>query len=596
MREASHQHPESSPPSIGQRVLRRIDELPAGTFRSCPACTSVVYARKLEDALWVCPDCAHHFPLDARRRIELLTDPDTFVEQGALLRSEDPLRFTDSKPYRKRLEDNERATGSDEAAIYGTADVGGIAAVVCVLDFAFLGGSMGSVVGEKVTRAAELAIEKRRPLIVCASSGGARMQEGVFSLLQMAKTSAALAQLSSHGLPFVSVLADPVFGGVAASFANLGDVIVAEPKARAGFAGARIIRDTIRQDLPDGFQTAEFLLEHGHIDAVVPRAELRATLVRLLRCYAGRRGDQPAMHVVRLDPRRRPAARRPQRSAEGRRRSAWSTVQLARHPERPHLPDYIDGLFDAFFELRGDRWSADDPSLRGGVALLGDHTVVVAGNCKGCGTREAVQRNFGMAHPSGYRKAMRLMRHAEQLGCPLVTLIDTPGAYPGLRAEQENQSGAIAQSLALLSQLRTPVVAIVAGEGGSGGALALGVGDRLLMLENTTFSVISPEGCASLLFRDAGRAPEAAESLRMTAADLDELGLVDAIVAEPPEGAHSDRDATVAAVRRALVEQLEDLAQVGSDELLAARRERIRSYGRVAEIQAPDRRVAHGHG
>jgi len=260
----------------------------------------------------------------------------------------------------------ELATGSGEAAVYGTAAIGGIPAAVCVLDFAFLGGSMGSVVGEKVVRAAELALEERRPLVICASSGGARMQEGIFSLLQMAKTSAALSLLASHGIPFVSVLADPVFGGVAASLASLGDVILAEPKARAGFAGPRIIRDTIRQDLPDGFQTAEFLLEHGHIDAVVPRGELRTALIQLLRCYGGRRDEKPALHAVRLN---HPFRRAPQQQREER--SAWSTVQLARHPDRPHLPEYVDGLFDTYVELRGDRWSADDPSIRGGVALTG---------------------------------------------------------------------------------------------------------------------------------------------------------------------------------------------------------------------------------
>lgn len=190
------------------------------------------------------------------------------------------------------------------------------------------------------------------------------------------------------------------------------------------------------------------------------------------------------------------------------------------------------------------------------------------------------------------------MRHAEMLRCPLVTLIDTPGAYPGLHAEEENQSGAIAHTLALLSRLRTAVVAIVVGEGGSGGALALGVGDRLLMLENTTFSVISPEGCASLLFRDASLAPRAAESLRMTAADLDGFGLVDAIVDEPPDGAHTDPAATVAAVRRALVEQLEGLARLGTEELLAARLQRLRAYGQTTELQMPiaDRRLAGSYG
>jgi acetyl-CoA carboxylase carboxyl transferase beta subunit len=246
-----------SPASVGDDVRKRLDALPAGTFRACPTCTSVVYGRKLEEALSVCPGCSHHFPLSARRQVGLLVDPGTFNERDAMLQSQDPLAFTDSKPYRERLRALQLGTDSAEAAVYGTAAIGSIPVAVCVLDFAFLGGSMGSVVGEKVVRATELAIEERRPLVICASSGGARMQEGTFSLLQMAKTSAALSLLASHGIPFVSVLADPVFGGVAASFASLGDVILAEPKARAGFAEPRIIRDTIRQDLPDGFQTAE---------------------------------------------------------------------------------------------------------------------------------------------------------------------------------------------------------------------------------------------------------------------------------------------------------------------------------------------------
>jgi len=370
----------------------------------------------------------------------------------------------------------------------------------------------------------------------------------------------------------VSVLVDPVYGGVAASFASLGDVLIAEPGARAGFAGPRIISETIGGTLPTGFQTAEFLLEQGQIDVIVPRAELRSALVRLVRLYSS---TTPVDALAKLRRHGRCAAPGPPLTPE----AAWATVQDAREPGRPNLDEYLLGAFDDFFELRGDRWSDDDPSLRGGVALLDGRTVVVLGHHKGRGTKDAIRRNFGMPHPSGYRKAARLMQHAERLGCPVVTLIDTPGAYPGLRAEEQNQSGAIAQNLVLLSGLRTPVLSLVVGEGGSGGALALGIADRLLMLERTIFSVISPEGAAALLFRDAKLGPKAAALLRITAPELQAFGIVDRVIPEPEGGAHRDRAGTVTTVRAALAEELAYLADVPLDALLRERTRRLGSHG-----------------
>ncbi|MGX7827599.1 acetyl-CoA carboxylase carboxyltransferase subunit alpha [Actinokineospora sp. 24-640] len=556
--------------SSAEVIRARIRDVPAGTWVKCPGCRAGVHRDRLARHQNTCPECGHHYPLNAGERIDLLVDPDSFVECDADLRPLDPLSFVDSKSYPERVADAVRRTGRQDAARWGAATVLGQPLVLCVLDFGFMGGSMGAVVGEKVSRAAEHALRTRTPLVVCSASGGARMQEGVFSLLQMAKTAAALRRLSDAGVPYISVLCDPVYGGVSASFASLGDVIVAERGARAGFAGPTVIEQTIRQKLPAGFQTAEFLLENGHIDAVVGRSELRLTIARVLRWHAA--SDAPVETA--------PAIVLPVQAGE--QRSAWDVVKLARDPKRPHLGEYIAAVFDDFVELRGDRAKEDDPSIVGGLALLDGAPVVVVGHRKGRGTADGVARNFGMPHPAGYRKAARLMRYAERFATPLVTFVDTPGAYPGIRAEQENQSGAIADNLALLAGLETPIVSIVVGEGGSGGALALGVADRLVMLENTIYSVISPEGCASILFKDAGRAPEAAEALRLTAAQLYAAGVADRVVPEPPGGAQADHAATTAAVRAALCEELAPLRQVPVRELLDRRYRRLRSAGTFA--------------
>ncbi len=505
----------------------------------------------------------------------MLSDPDSFVEFEGGLQGGDPLGFVDSRPYPERLDTARAHTARPEALRCGEADVFGLPVILAVMDFSFMGGSMGSVVGEKIARSAERALAQRRPLIICSSSGGARMQEGVLSLLQMAKTAAALRRLSRSGVPFFSVLCDPVYGGVSASFAALGDVILAESGARAGFAGPAVIEQTIRQTLPRGFQTADFLLARGHLDAVVNRSELRVTLGRLLRLHA----QLPVAETVTAL-----AARpTPIRPPEPTPRTAWETVQLARHPGRPHLGEYLEQVFEEFFELRGDRTQEDDPAIVGGLGTIAGRTVVVVGHRKGRGTKDGVHRNFGMPHPGGYRKALRLFRYAERFGLPLVTLVDTPGAYPGIRAEEENQSGAIAECIATLSELRVPVLTLIHGEGGSGGALALAVCDRLLMLENAVYSVISPEGCASILFHDAGRAAQAAAALRLTAADLHRMKIADQLVGEPPAGGHTDPSAVFEAVRTAIVAHLDELEGTEEATRLQQRYTRLRGFGELTQ-------------
>ncbi len=261
----------------------------------------------------------------------------------------------------------------------------------------------------------------------------------------------------------------------------------------------------------------------------------------------------------------------------------WQVSQVARHPQRPYPLDYVGRIFDEFEELHGDRMYSDDPALVGGVARLGETSVVVIGHQKGRDTREKIARNFGMPRPEGYRKAMRLMRMAEKFGLPVVSMIDTPGAYPGVGAEERGQSEAIARNLYVMAGLRTPIVSIVVGEGGSGGALAIGVCDRLLMLQYSTYSVISPEGCASILWKSSEKASEAAEAMGMTAKRLHELGLVDRVLEEPLGGAHRDAAAVAATLKDAIVEELDGLSGQSLDTLVSNRRERLMGYGRFED-------------
>ncbi|GAB4406364.1 MAG: acetyl-CoA carboxylase, carboxyltransferase subunit beta [Thermodesulfovibrionales bacterium] len=261
----------------GHRIDKKV-KIPEGLWVKCENCKEIVYKREIEKNLKVCPKCNYHFRISARERLKLMVDEGSFVEINPDLTSGDPLGFKDTLSYRDRIKENQKRSGLGEAIITGEAAINGYAAVIAIMDFSFLGGSMGCAVGEKIVRAAELAIENTIPFITVASSGGARMQEGILSLMQMAKVSAAVGKLKDAGIPYISILSDPTFGGVTASFAMLGDIIIAEPKSLIGFAGPRVIEQTIKQQLPEGFQRAEFVLEHGMIDMILDRKDLKDTL------------------------------------------------------------------------------------------------------------------------------------------------------------------------------------------------------------------------------------------------------------------------------------------------------------------------------
>lgn len=275
-------------PGGGEGTRRKV-VIADGLWVKCDSCKEIVYRAEVERAGRACPKCRYPFRISARERVALLTDAGSFEEREAGLTASDPLAFRDTKRYRDRIRAAKQKTGLTEAVVVGVARLGGFPVVLCVFEFGFLGGSMGSVVGEKLTRMIELAILKRLPVVIVSASGGARMQEGILSLMQMAKTAAALERLAAERLPFLSVLTDPTTGGVTASFAMLGDVILAEPRALIGFAGPRVIAETIRQPLPEGFQRSEFLLEHGQIDLIVERRDLKETLRRILAFFTDHR-------------------------------------------------------------------------------------------------------------------------------------------------------------------------------------------------------------------------------------------------------------------------------------------------------------------
>jgi len=578
-------------------VFHRHREAPGDLWVKCDGCHELIYRKEFEDNLHTCPKCNHHARISAAERIGMLADWNSWVEEDPELTPGDPLGFVSSgQSYTDKVAETQAKTGLREAAMAGTAELEDVPVRFAVLDFSFFGGSMTSVVGEKVARAAERSAQDGRPLIIVSCSGGARMQEGIYSLMQMAKTSAALTQLGRRGVPCISVLADPTTGGVTASFATLGDVMLAEPGALVGFAGPRVIEQTTRQKLPPDAQRPEFLLRRGMIDAIVHRRELKSTLTRVLRFYPkGPCEERPRRRRRnRSNELEAPAASAvPRLQPSITQDEAWHAVQLARNPNRPFTLDYAGLVFGDFFELHGDRQYGDDPAIVGGLATLGDRTVMLVGHQKGRTTQERLNRHFGMARPEGYRKALRLMHHAEKFGFPVITFIDTPGGDPSLEAEQRGQAWAIAESLAEMSALRVPIVAVVIGEGGSGGALAIGIADRLLMLENATYSVVSPEGCASILWNDVSLAPQAAAAMKITAPHLLAAGIADELILEPEGGAHEDFAQTGAELRTVLLSNLGDLEtrfgrgpDLDVDALLEARLAKYRNIGVVNEPAA----------
>lgn len=503
-------------------------QMPEGLWIKCDACGEMLYKEDVRQNYYACYKCGKYFRISTKKRLRMVVDKGSYEKWDENLENKDPLKYPD---YPEKITALRERLKLDEAVTCGSCTIQGEQAVVCVCDGRFLMGSMGYVVGEKIARAVEKATEEKLPVIIFTCSGGARMQEGIVSLMQMAKTSAALKRHSNAGLLYISVLTDPTTGGVTASFAMLGDIILAEPGALVGFAGPRVIEQTIRQKLPEGFQRAEFLVEHGLIDGIVEREELKETLAKLIVMHRQTRTDEILISDGKeLGSHENFEIKVIKSSGKV---SAWDRVQNARTQGRPGALEYIQEIFTDFYELHGDRHFADDGAVVGGIGYLDGCPVTVIGQQKGKTTKENITRNFGMPAPEGYRKALRLMKQAEKFHRPIICFVDTPGAFCGMEAEERGQGEAIARNLFEMSDLTVPVLSIVIGEGGSGGALALAVGNEVWMMENATYTILSPEGFASIMWKDAKKAPKAAEQMRVTAEDLKELGIIEKIIKEP---------------------------------------------------------------
>lgn len=547
---------------------------PEGLWLKCPKCGEVVYRDDVKAHGYVCPKCEGYFRIGTRTRIRMVADTGTFQEWFTDLETENPLEYPG---YEEKIADLQEKTKLHEAVTVGKCMVNGLETVLGVCDARFLMGSMGYVVGEKIMRAFERATEEKLPVVLFTSSGGARMQEGIVSLMQMAKTSAAIRKHSEAGLFYLPILTDPTTGGVTASFAMLGDVILAEPGALIGFAGPRVIAQTIGQKLPEGFQRAEFLVEKGIIDGVVERQELKETVWKLLKIH------QDSMKYIHYGKTQNVENFPEIRSSRGKagtdgksELTAWERVEISRSKERPTTLSYVQQIFDEFLELHGDRAFRDDGAVIGGIAMFGGQPVTVIGQQKGKNVKENIYRNFGMASPEGYRKALRLMKQAEKFGRPVVTFVDTPGAACGIEAEERGQGEAIARNLLEMSGIQTPMVSILIGEGGSGGALGLAVTDEVWMMENATYSILSPEGFASILWKDGKRAKEASEVMKITAKDLKKLQIIEKVIREPEPANEENLPEIAEEIREDLDGFLRKSCQKTREQIVEERYERFR--------------------
>lgn len=541
----------------------------------CPKCGKMVERAHVVKRKYVCYECGGYFRVRTNNRIRMVADPKTFEPWFEDMEVSNPLDF---EGYEEKLAAAREKTGLQEAVTVGRCKVFGDDIVLGVCDSRFMMSSMGHVVGEKITKAIERATELKLPVFMFCCSGGARMQEGIISLMQMAKTSAAIKKHGDEGLLYCSILTDPTTGGVTASFAMLGDVIMAEPGALIGFAGPRVIKQTIGQELPEGFQTAEFLVEHGFVDGIVTRDELKKTIHFLIKAHQrqGKKayadfGEEARFQFALSEDLK-------EQTWNATPRTAWEKVKSVRQVDRPSAADYMDNIFDIFVEAHGDRGFSDDKALIGGIAFIGGQPVTVLADLKGKSFEECQERNFGMPLPEGYRKALRLMKQAEKFNRPIISFVNTSGAFCGIEAEERGQGEAIARNLLEMSGLKVPVLCILIGEGGSGGALATAVGNEVWMLENATYSILSPEGFASILWKDSGRAQEASEVMNITAQDLKRLGVIERIV---PEFGGADARTTKAIagyMKEHIMEFLAKYDGMSGEEIAAERYERFRSF------------------
>ena len=512
----------------------------------------------------VCPFCRFHYTVTARERIELLVDKETFRENYKYVKTVEPLSFSRRNRYRKFLEQDQNRTGLTEAAVAGKCRIGDVETMLIVLDFGFMGGTMGSVVGEKVSMAFENAARRGIPAVAVVSGGGVRIQEGVLSLMQMAKTVTAANRLRDEEVPLIVVLANPSTGQAYASFANLADVILAEPGSLIGLSPLRTLREVSKMPLPLDAHTAEAHVGHGLLDNVVDRENLQPRIASILQILtAQKHGKSNHKNLLKSEP------------EECDEVEPWEAMTAARNSERPQASSYFRSILDPFIELRGDRLNSDDRSVVTGIGFMDGLAVAVIGQQR----RTLVEGERYHVFPDGLRKAQRLIDLASRFKLPLVTLIDTQGADPGLEAEEQGIGNAIARTLSSMLTVPTPMVSVVIGEGGSEGALALGLSDRILMQQFAIYSPISVNHTLGAAHHDHMLDREAAEALMLTAHDCLELGIADEVVPEPDGGSHVDPHKASTDLQTAILTNLFQLSKMSEGKLLKKRYKKFRRMG-----------------
>ena len=512
----------------------------------------------------VCPFCRFHYTVTARERIELLVDKETFRENYKYVKTVEPLSFSRRNRYRKFLEQDQNRTGLTEAAVAGKCRIGDVETMLIVLDFGFMGGTMGSVVGEKVSMAFENAARRGIPAVAVVSGGGVRIQEGVLSLMQMAKTVTAANRLRDEEVPLIVVLANPSTGQAYASFANLADVILAEPGSLIGLSPLRTLREVSKMPLPLDAHTAEAHVGHGLLDNVVDRENLQPRIASILQILtAQKHGKSNHKNLLKSEP------------EECDEVEPWEAMTAARNSERPQASSYFRSILDPFIELRGDRLNSDDRSVVIGIGFMDGLAVAVIGQQR----RTLVEGERYHVFPDGLRKAQRLIDLASRFKLPLVTLIDTQGADPGLEAEEQGIGNAIARTLSSMLTVPTPMVSVVIGEGGSEGALALGLSDRILMQQFAIYSPIAVHHTLGAVHHDHMLDREAAEALMLTAHDCLELGIADEVVPEPDGGSHVDPHEASAVLQKAILTNLFQLSKMSEGKLLKRRYKKFRRMG-----------------
>ena len=512
----------------------------------------------------VCPFCRFHYTVTARERIELLVDKETFKENYKYVKTVEPLSFSRRNRYRTFLEQDQNRTGLTEAAVAGKCRIGDVETMLIVLDFGFMGGTMGSVVGEKVSMAFENAARRGIPAVAVVSGGGVRIQEGVLSLMQMAKTVTATNRLRGEEVPFIVVLANPSTGQAYASFANLADVILAEPGSLIGLSPLRPLREVSKMPLPLDAHTAEAHVGHGLLDDVVDRENLQPRIASILQILtAQKHGKSNHKNLLKSE------------LEECDEVEPWEAMTAARNSDRPQASAYFRSILDPFIELRGDRLNSDDRSVVTGIGFMDGLAVAVIGQQR----RPLVEGERYHVFPDGLRKAQRLIDLASRFKLPLVTLIDTQGADPGLEAEEQGIGNAIARTLSSMLTVPTPMVSVVIGEGGSEGALALGLSDRILMQQFAIYSPISVNHTLGAVHHDHMLDREAAEALMLTAHDCLELGIADEVVPEPDGGSHVDPHEASVVLQTAILTNLFQLSKLSEGKLLKRRYKKFRRMG-----------------